>query len=160
MLLDSDNDNDLLITGMLLRLIVIVRVLLMLPLFGVSGCSDNENTPSGPIILHDGEITITNDAEVNIRLREFTQIRGDLEYHGDMNIRVYSDMRYSLRNRLDPGESTVFPGGDQVSVRFIADAPDPGDPELPLFENTVNLTVDGNTVIVVKSGGDYSMGPG
>lgn len=160
MLLDSDNDNDLLNTGMLLRLIVIARIWLILALSGVLGCSDNENTPSGPIILHDGEITITNDAEVNIRLREFTQIRGDLEYHGDMNVRVYSNGRYSLRNRLDPGELTVFPGGDRISVRFIADAPDPGDPERPLFENTVDLTVDGNTVIVIKSGGDYSMGPG
>lgn len=160
MFLDSDNDNDLLKTGMLLRLIVMARILLIPALFGISGCSDNENTPSGPIILHDGEITITNDAEVTIRLVEFTQIRGDLEYYGEMNVRVYSNVRYSLRNRLDSGELTIFPGGDRISVKFIADAPDPGDPELPLFENTIDLTVDGNTVIVVKSGGDYSTGPG
>lgn len=145
---------------MLLRLIAIAGILLILALFGILGCSDNENTPSGPTVLIAGEITITNDSEVTIRLVEFIQIRGDLEYHGDMDARVYSNIRYSLRNRLDPGESTIFPGGDRVSVRFVADAPDPGHPELPLFENTVNLTVDGNTMIVVKSGGDYSMGPG
>jgi hypothetical protein len=145
---------------MLLRLLAIAGVFLILAFLGILGCSDNENIPGGPIILHDGEITITNDAEVTIRLVEFTQIRGDLEYNGDMNARVHSNTRYSLRNKLDPGESIIFPGGDRVSVRFIADAPDPGHPELPLFENTVNLTVDGNTMIVVKSGGDYSMGPG
>lgn len=144
---------------MLLRLLAMAGMFPILALFCILGCSDNENTPSGPIILHDGEITITNDAEVSIRLVEFTQIRVDLNYHGDINVRVYSNGRYNLRNRLDPGETTVFPGGDRVSVRFIADVPDPGDPELPLFENTVNLTVNGNTMIVIKSGGAYSVGP-
>ncbi len=145
---------------MLMRLITLAGIILILALSGVIGCSDGELAQNGSPVLLDGEITITNDAQVNIRLVEFIQIRGDLEYRGDMNVRVYTNVRYNLRNRLDPGESTIFPGGDQVSVRFIADAPDPGDPELPLFENTVDLTVDGNTLIVVKSGGDYSTGPG
>ena len=145
---------------MLLRLIAMARIFLISAFFGILGCSDSENIPSGPPVLLDGEITISNDADVTIRLVEFTQIRGDLEYHGDMNIRVYSNIRYSLRNKLDPGELIVFPGGDQVSVKFVADAPDPGDPERPLFENTVDLTVNGSTVIVVKSGGEYNIGPG
>lgn len=145
---------------MLMRLITLAGIFAALVFVVILGCSDGEYSPSGPSVLLDGEITITNDAQVNIRLVEFIQIRGDLEYRGDMNVRVYTNVRYNLRNRLDPDESIIFPGGDRVSVRFIADAPDPEDPELPLFENTVALTVDGNTMIVVKSGGEYNMGPG
>ncbi len=145
---------------MISRLITIVRVLLILALAGILGCSDSGNGPSGTPVLLDGEITITNNAEVTIRLVEFTQKRGDLEYNGDMNVRVYSSVSYSLKNRLDPGESAVFPGGDRVWVKFVSNAPDPGNPELPLFENTVALTVNGNALIIVKSGGDYNVGPG
>lgn len=144
---------------MLLRLNAMVRVLAILALAGIPGCSDGGNGPSGTPVLLDGEITITNNAEVTIRLVEFTQIRGELEYHGDINVKVYSGVRYNLKNRLDPGESIIFPGGDRVSVRFVANAPDPGNPERPLFENTVALTVNGNIVIVIKSGGEYNMGP-
>ncbi len=145
--------------AMLLRLIATARIFLILAIFGILGCSDGENVPSGPSILFDGEITVSNDADVTIRLVEFEQTRGDLEYHGDMNVRVYPTIRYRLRNEIDGGESLIFPGGDQVSVKFVADVPDPGDPELPLFENTVNLTVNGSTVIIVKSGGEYNIGP-
>ncbi len=145
--------------AMLLRLIATARIFLILAIFGILGCSDGENVPSGPPILFDGEITVSNDADVTIRLVEFEQIRGDLEYHGDMNVRVYPGIRYSLRNEIDGGESLIFPGGDQVSVKFVADVPDPGDPNRPLFENTVNLTVNGSAVIVVKSGGEYNIGP-
>ena len=148
-----------LIDGMLLRLTGTARVFLILAICGILGCSDGENVSSGPPVLFDGQIAVSNDADVTIRLVEFEQTRGDLEYHGDMNVRVYPHIRYSLRNELDGGESLIFPGGDQVSVKFVADVPDPGDPELPLFENTVNLTVNGNTVVVVKAGGEYSIGP-
>ncbi len=144
---------------MLMRLITLAGIFAALVFVVVLGCSDGEYAPSGSPVLRDGEITITNDAGVTIRLVEFTQIRGDLEYRNDINIRVYTGVRYNLRNRLDPGQSIIFPGGDRVSVKFVADAPDPGDPERPLFENTVGLTVDGNTLIVVKSGGEYDTGP-
>lgn len=144
---------------MLMRLIRLAGTILILALSGVIGCSDGEYSPSGPSVLLDGEITITNDAGVTIRLVEFTQKRGDQEYRSDINVRVYTGVRYNLRNRLDPGQSIIFPGGDRVSVKFVAAAPDPGDPERPLFENTVGLTVDGNTLIVVKSGGEYDTGP-
>lgn len=148
-----------LVTGMLLRWTGAARVLLILAIFCILGCSDGENTPSGPAVLFDGQITVSNDANVSIRLVEFTQVRGDLEYNGDMNVKVYPTIRYNLRNELDGGESVIFPGGDRVWVKFVADVPDPGDPEQPLFENTVNLTVNGNTVVVVKAGGEYSIGP-
>ncbi len=144
---------------MLMRLIALAGIILILALSGVFGCSDGDYAPSGSPVLLDGEIIITNDAEVTIRLVEFTQIRGDLEYHGDMNVRVYSGVRYNLKNRLDPGNSIIFPGGDQIWVKFVANVPDPGNPELPLFENTVDLTVNGNAVIIVKSGGAYDVGP-
>jgi hypothetical protein len=148
-----------LVNGMLLRRIGVAGLFLILAICGILGCSDGENTPSGPAVLFDGQITVSNDASVIIRLVEFTQVRGDLEYNGDMNVRVYPNIRYNLRNRLDGGESVIFPGGDRVWVRFVADVPDPGDPEQPLFENTVNLMVNGNTVVVVKAGGQYSIGP-
>ncbi len=142
-----------------MRLITLAGIFAALVLVVILGCSDGEYSPSGPSVLLNGEITITNDAGITIRLVEFTQVRGDLEYRSDINVRVYTGVRYNLRNRLDPGQSIIFPGGDRVSVKFVADAPHPGDPERPLFENTVGLTVDGNTLIVVKSGGEYNTGP-
>jgi PKD repeat protein len=148
-----------LVNGMLLRWTGAAAVLLVLPVFCILSCSDGENTPSGPAVLFDGQITVSNDANVAIRLVEFTQVRGDLEYNGGMNVKVYPTIRYNLKNELDGGESVIFPGGDQVWVRFVADVADPGDPEQPLFENTVDLTVNGNTVVVVKAGGEYSIGP-
>ncbi len=144
---------------MLMRLITLAGIFAALVFVVILGCSDGEYSPSGPSVLVNGEITITNDAGITIRLVEFTQRRGDEEFSSDINVRVYTGVRYNLRNRLDPGQSIIFPGGDRVSVKFVADTPDPGDPERPLFENTVGLTVDGNTLIVVKSGGEYNTGP-
>jgi hypothetical protein len=136
-----------------------MRVTAILSVAFLLGCSSGENNPTVAPVYFDGEITITNDTDVNIRLVDYTQVRDGEEYNSDMNVRVYIDQRYILWNYLDGGDSHVFPGGDRVWVSYIADVPDPGDPDSPLFENTASLTVNGSTVIVVKSGGEYSIGP-
>jgi hypothetical protein len=139
---------------------VFIRVSLILLAVLVLGCSNGENNPTIPPVYFDGEITITNDSDVNIRLVDFTQRRGSEEYSAEIDVRVYTNQRYLLWNYLDGGNTHVFPGGDRVWVTFVSTVQDPNDPNNPLFENTASLTVNGNSVIVVKSGGEYSFGEG
>ena len=137
---------------------VFTRVSLVLIAATVLACSSDKITQSEPPVLFEGEITITNDAGVTIRLVEFTQRRGSEEYNGELNLTVYSGNRYTLWNELDGGDTHIFPGGDHVWLTFVAAVPTPGDPDVPLFENNVTLTVNGSAVIVVKTGGEYSIG--
>lgn len=139
---------------------VFIRVILILPAVLILACSNGENNPTIAPVYFDGEITITNDSDASIRLIDFTQRRGSEEYYAEMNVRVHTNQRYLLWNLLDGGDSHVFPGGDRVWVTFVSTVQDPNDPDNPLFENTASLTVNGNTVIVVKSGGEYSFGEG
>ena len=125
----------------------------------MAGCS-GDNKPSAPSPLTQGKIMIYNDSQVSIRLTEFTQKRGDLEHSTVLNMTVYPNQSRKLYNLLDGGDSDIFPGGDQVEVKFQARVSDPNNPGEPLFENTVSLIINGNNTISVKNGGEYGIGPG
>jgi hypothetical protein len=65
-----------------------------------------------------------------------------------------------LHNIIDPDGGLIFPGGDRVTVHFAAEQRDPNNPSQPLFQNSVQLTVNGSFILQVKSGGSYDVSPG
>lgn len=121
--------------------------------------SENEPEPVAPPIMFQGKVSVENRSEIIIYLLDFTQTRGDRRQNINLGIRLSPDHTYFLHNILDQG-GQLFPGGDKISIRFVAVAPDPNDPNRPLFDNTVNLTVNGSSIIQVKSGGQYGISPG
>ena len=123
-------------------------------------CSSGEDIPNMPSILLDGRISVFNHTGYPIRLFDFTHQRWSDEHQLVLNVRVYPNSTYRLRNLIDEGDTDIFPGGDHVWIKFVSDVSDPENPDRPLFENTANLIVNGNNTISVKSGGEYSIGPG
>jgi hypothetical protein len=136
---------------------VTVFVLLLGLIVGIS-CSEN-NKPYDPVYLREGKISVFNQSGVRIRLMEFTQKRGEDQVSTVLNRSVSSGFRYFFINLLDGGESEMFPGGDKITIRYIADVPNPDDPTRPLFDQTIGHTINGITVYYVKSGGRYSVQP-
>jgi len=133
----------------------------LLILFGLLlglGCSEN-NKPYDPVYLIEGKISIFNQSGVRIRMMEFTQKRGDDEVSAVLDRSLNSGFRYFFINLLDGGESDMFPGGDMITIRYIADVPNPDDPTRPLFDHTIGHIVNGVTVYYVKTGGRYSVQP-
>lgn len=126
----------------------------------VMACSSGEDVPNSPPVLASGRISVHNETISPIRLLDFTQKRGEREEHAVLDIRVYSQQTRSLINLIDGGDTDIFPGGDRIQITFVSEAPDPNDPNNPLFENTASLTVNGSNIISVKSGGEYGIGPG
>jgi hypothetical protein len=126
-------------------------------IIGVS-CSE-EKQPYRPPFLVEGKVSIFNQSGVRIRLLEFTQQRGERETTVVLNRSIISGVRYFLINQLDPGNTDIFPGGDYIIIHYIADVPNPGDPSQPLFDQTIDHTVNGVTVYYVKSGGRYTVQP-
>ncbi len=144
--------------GTVMRLIrLTVKILPVIFIF--LGCSSGEDITNAPPSYLRGEVVIRNESTVVIRLIEFTQIRGEIRHSNNLNIRVASGHGYTLTNRIDSGDSDEFPGGDLVTVRFVSEARDPGNPDRPLFENTISHRVNGNSTIYVKSGGRYGTSP-
>ncbi len=138
-----------------------MRQLLITALSALSilACSGDDYS-SGPATFAEGTISVFNESVVAIKLTDFVQTRGDLEHRSLLNITVYPNQSRYLRNMLDDGESTIFPGGDGVSVKYRANVSDPNNPGRPLFENTASLVINGDNTILVKSGGDFGIGPG
>lgn len=124
---------------------------------GIS-CSE-DNDPYRPVYLREGKISIFNQSGVRIRLMEFTQTRGEQEISTVLNRSMIDGLRYYFINILDGGDTDIFPGGDYITVRYIADVPNPNDPTRPLFDQTISHTVNGITVYYVKSGGRYTISP-
>lgn len=122
-------------------------------------CSGDDYS-SGPVSYVQGTISVYNESLVSIRLTDFVQTRGELEHRSVLNITLYPNQSRYLHNMLDGGETNVFPGGDHVSVKFRSSQNDPENPRRPLFENTASLIINGNNTILVKSGGEVSIGPG
>ena len=140
---------------------MVKRLVILLSLFGILlgiGCSDNNN-PYDPVFLREGKISLFNQSGVRIRLMEFTQKRGDEEVSAVLDRSLGTGFRYFFINLIDGGESEMFPGGDMITVHYIADVPNPDDPTRPLFENTIGHTINGITVYYVKTGGRYSIHP-
>ena len=136
---------------------VTILLLLLGLIVGIS-CSENNN-PYDPVYLREGKISIFNQSGVRIRLMEFTQKRGEDQVSTVLNRSVSSGFRYFFINLLDGGESEMFPGGDKITIRYIADVPNPDDPTRPMFDQTIGHTINGITVYYVKSGGRYTVQP-
>ncbi len=140
---------------------MVKRVTIFLVLMGLAicfGCSENNN-PYDPVYLREGKISLFNQSGVRIRLMEFTQKRGDEEVSAVLDRSLGIGFRYFFNNLLDEGESDMFPGGDMITVRYIADVPNPDDPTRPLFDQTIGHTINGITVYYVKTGGRYTVQP-
>ncbi|UCC78354.1 MAG: hypothetical protein JSW64_08685 [Candidatus Zixiibacteriota bacterium] len=140
---------------------MIRRVTIFAMLLGLAvgiGCSEN-NEPYRPVYLREGKISIFNQSGVRIRLMEFTQTRGPEEITTVLNRSLSSGLRYYFINLLDGGDTDIFPGGDYITVHYIADVPNPDDPTRPLFDQTITHTVNGITVYYVKVGGRFSVSP-
>lgn len=122
------------------------------------GCS-GEDKPFHPGYLREGKVSIFNQSGVRIRLLNYTQSRGDQEVGLVLNRSLNSGFRYYLLNLLDGGDTDIFPGGDYITVRYIAEVSNPDDPMTPIFDKTISHTVNGITVYYVKTGGRYTVSP-
>jgi hypothetical protein len=143
-----------------------LRIVLPALLFGILSfisCSHKSpTTPYEPVAPRHGRIFILNNSEVPIRILGYTQVRGTQRVDTQLWIHIFPGENFYLHNRIDPDNSDtqIFPGGDVLTIRYVAEAPDPDNPGQPLFRNTVELTVNGTFEIQVKSGGDYGISPG
>jgi len=136
-------------------------ILAFLFLIGMVACSDNDNpAQSRPYQRLSGKVAISNGSNVPIVVVQYTQTRGDQQITIHLGSTLFPGYSVYLRNALDNNDSQIFAGGDRVQVEFRAAAPDPEDPGHPLFQNTVELTVNGSQMIHVKDGGDYGISPG
>jgi hypothetical protein len=137
------------------------RVTIFLILAGLVfclGCTGNDK-PFHPGYLREGRVSIYNQSGVRIRLLDYTQARGDEEINVVLNRSLNSGFRYYLLNLLDGGDSDIFPGGDYITVRYRSEVANPDDPMTPLFDKTIDHTVNGITVYYVKTGGRYTVSP-
>jgi hypothetical protein len=123
-------------------------------------CSD-EDIPnsSGPAQRVRGRIAVSNNSAVAIELTEYHHIRGDIDIMIALGVHLFPDNAIQLHNMIDDGGSLFFKGGDVVKVHFQALVGDPDAPGEPLFQNTVDLIVNGSVVIQVKDGGDFGISP-
>ena len=146
----------IIILNQMARKFPIPAVLIVLAL--TLSCS-HEQAPYHAPYLVEGKVSIENQSGVRIILREFTQRRGNDEVTVMLNRGVNDGFVYYFRNQIDGGNSDIFPGGDYIEVHYVAAVSYPGDPNRPLFDQTLSHTVNGITVYYVKSGGRYTVQP-
>ncbi len=125
----------------------------------VMACSDENQAPSGPIQRLSGKVVVSNGSNYIIQLVQYTHRRGGRQATVQLERNLNPGFSFYLRNALDNNRGEIFEGGDIVQVRFRALESDPEEPGQPLFQNTVELTVNGSQMIHVKDGGDYSISP-
>jgi hypothetical protein len=125
-------------------------------------CSHKSGNPISPAppIPQEGRIALVNNSNVSIRIAGYSHIRGSQIQSVQLWVHIFPSQDFILHNLIDPGQNQLFQGGDIVSVYYSADAPDPSNPSQPLFQETVQLTVDGNRLIQVKGDGKYAISPG
>ncbi len=128
-------------------------------LFLAFGCS-KDNRPAAPATYYQGGLSVSNQSDVPIIIVQMIQKRGTREVRQQMGNALHPGFSLALHNIMDEGGGLVFPGGDKVSVIFASEQRDPNDPTQPLFQNDVQLTINGSLVIQVKSGGRYQIGGG
>ena len=137
-----------------LILLVVVSGLLC-----VLSCA-HDPKPSGPPTYYQGRLSVQNSSDVSIVIVDMTQRRGAQVVHRQLGNALGPGFSLALLNIIDPGGGLIFPGGDKVTVHFAADERDPNNPSQPLFQNSVQLTINGSFVLQVKSGGAYDINPG
>lgn len=133
-------------------------IVLSLGLFYFS-CTDDPK-PSGPPTYYQGRLSVQNESDVSIVIVDMTQRRGAQVVHKQLGNSLGPGFSLALLNIIDPDGGLIFPGGDKVTIHFAADQRDPNNPSQPLFQNSVQLTVNGSFVLQVKSGGSYDINPG
>jgi hypothetical protein len=131
----------------LAKIILIISTALLIL---IAGCSKDK--PAEPEYYISGYITLYNTAldgytGYAIYITDVMQRRGDIERSRSYNsLIIYPGGRRTIENIIDGG--TLFPGGDDVTVRFeSAYQPTPGN---PFFEGSVTLTVNGTQNIRIK----------
>ena len=138
----------------------IAALWMMLAFIPILACSKNDPAPSSPPIFYQGRVSLENSSGVTIRLVGFAQMRGQTRVERELDVHLFTGQMYYFLNLIDPNQGHIFAGGDQITVRYVADEFDPDDPSQPLFQNSVQLTVNGSLVILVKGGGEYGISPG
>jgi hypothetical protein len=140
-----------------------IRITILLSLaiiLGILGCSkDVDRSPTGPVTRLRGKVAVANNSNLIITLVQYTHIRQDRQATVRLVRNLNPGFNFYLRNALDNNDSQIFEGGDRVLVHFRALESDPDDPGQPLFQNTVELIVNGSQMIHVKDGGDYGISP-
>jgi hypothetical protein len=131
-------------------------------LIALTSCSHKKSNPIAPAppIPQEGRIAVVNNSNVSIRIAGYTHVRGSVNQSVELWVHIFPSQDFILHNLIDPGQSQLFPGGDVITVLYYADERDPSNPSQPLFQETVQLTVDGNRLIQVKGDGKYSIFPG
>jgi hypothetical protein len=138
-----------------------ISAVLLISLLTLLACSHKgNNNPYEPVAPQKGKVNIINNSDVSIRLLSYKQARGSQQIEVPLSVHIFPGDNIFLRNKLDEGDTQIFPGGDIITIRYMADVADPHNPGEPLFQNTVDLTVNGSLDIQVKSGGDYGISPG
>ncbi len=137
-------------------------IILLFGLILISGCSSNktDDPVSPPPTPRNGRVSLINNSEVSIRLIGYTHVSGSESRQVQLYVHLLPGHIFYLHNLIDPDQGQLFPGGDRVTVLYMADEPDPSNPSNPLFRETVELIIDGNLIIQVKSGGEYGISPG
>jgi hypothetical protein len=130
-------------------------LVLLISTFILLACAHN-NKPSGPVIYYDGKLSISNKGEVPITIVEMTQKRGTKEVRLEMGNSLHPGFSYALHNIIDRDGGLVFPGGDKVTVKFASQEYNSID---PYFQDTVQLTVNGNIMVQIKYDGRYTVNP-
>lgn len=108
-------------------------------------------------VLHSGKITFYNSSYYTIILTTMIQSRSGDGATGDINRQMPPYFRLDIHNLIDGGY--IFPGGDNVSINFESLARQPDNPDRPLFERVVVLTVNGPQNVRIKGqNGEYEIG--
>jgi hypothetical protein len=140
----------------------VFSIIIVIGLITLSGCSQDKSDEmvGPPPAPRNGRVSLVNNSEISIRVAGYAHIRGSDSRQVQLYVHLLPGQIYYLHNLFEPDQGQLFPGGDKISVLYIADEPDPSNPSQPLFRETVELVIDGNFVIQVKNGGEYGISPG
>jgi hypothetical protein len=137
-----------------------IKILGLAVIATLTACSGEDSTNTiGPAPKIQGRVSVTNSSIYWIEIIDYVHSRGRDSVRVEMGSELYPGYTTYLRNAIDPARGQIFEGGDNVRVRFRALEPDPGNPGQPLFQNTVDLIVNGSQTIQIKDGGEYSISP-
>jgi hypothetical protein len=125
----------------------------LLVIFAFTACS--KNTPSGPSQMNEGTIYFVNHSRYALRLTTFMQTHNGQLRTQQLNVPIFINASYQLHNLFNG--STIFPGGDQVTIGFASQATDPNNPNAPLFSENVVFTVNGLAIVKVINAGEYEI---